>query len=236
MIRPHRLITSLVSIMLSLLAVCPAQPTAPKGPANRKTNPKDGLNYVWIPPGRFLMGCSQGDPDCNNYEKPARWVTIAQGFWLGESEVTQTAYRKVTGQDPSEIKGPNRPVERVTWAQAVAYCRAIGGRLPSAAEWEYAARAGTVGIRYGELDRIAWYAGNSGESTHDVMQKEPNAWGLYDMLGNVGEFVVDTLEITLRQTRGGNYFNEPGYIRTSGVSAMEDGDYSSGLGIRCALK
>jgi hypothetical protein len=175
----------------------------------KRVNPKDGLTYVWIPPGSFMMGCSPGDTECYDDEKPAKRVNIAKGFWLGESEVTQAAYQKVTGKNPSYRKGPERPVEEVDWNESMSYCRAIGGRLPTEAEWEYAARAGTTGARYGELDRIAWTNANSGGNTHDVKQKEPNAWGLYDMLGNVWEW---TEEQTLR---GGSWLYVTGFSRVS---------------------
>ena len=166
--------------------------TEPPGVAVR-VNPKDGLRYVWIPSGVFQMGASPGDSECADHEKPAHAVTITKGFWMGQTPVTQEAYEPVTGKNPSYFKGPNLPVEQVNREEAQAYCLAIGGRLPTEAEWEYAARAGTTQSRYAELDRIAWHRGNSGFQTHPVGRKQGNQFGLYDMLGNVCEWTADWL-------------------------------------------
>ncbi len=160
-------------------------------PGQVKVNAKDGQRYVWIPPGSFLMGCSPGDAECREDENPAHNVSITKGFWLGQMAVTQAAYIRVIGTNPSHFKGDNLPVEQVTWDEAKHYCEAVGGRLPTEAEWEYAARAGTVAARYGDLDAIAWYDGNSGNTTHPGGQKPPNAWNLYDMLGNVWQWTAD---------------------------------------------
>jgi formylglycine-generating enzyme required for sulfatase activity len=156
-----------------------------------RENLKDGLTYVWIPPGRFKMGCSPGDKECFDNEKPAHEVTITHGFWMGQTPVTQEAYQRVLGHNPSHFKGPRLPVEEVTWNEAQSYCEAVGMRLPTEAEWEYAARAGSATARYGNLDEVAWYIGNSDGQTHEVGQKQPNAFGLYDVLGNVFQWVAD---------------------------------------------
>jgi hypothetical protein len=171
-------------------------PSLTAGP--KRTNPKDGLIYVWIPPGTFRMGCSLGDNECYA-EAPAHDVTITKGFWIGQTEVTQEAYLKVTASNSSGLKGVKLPVETISWYDADDYCRGVGGRLPTEAQWEYAARAGSTASRYGEIDQIAWYAKNSGDETHDVGQKAPNTWGLYDTLGNVWEWTEDWYAAELPQ-------------------------------------
>jgi formylglycine-generating enzyme required for sulfatase activity len=192
---------------------------ASERPAKMKVNPKDGLTYVWIPAGAFTMGCSAGDNECFDEEKPAHEVSISNGFWIGQTLVTQEAYARVVRLNPSRFKGKQLPVETVSWDEAQNYCRAVGMRLPTEAEWEYAARAGSTHARYGDLDAIAWYAGNSGpqpvdgtalyqsdpkhyediliakgNQTHAVGQKQANPWQLYDVLGNVWEWTADWLD------------------------------------------
>lgn len=154
-------------------------------------NPADHLNYVWISPGRFLMGCSIGDNECSDSEKPAHEVTLSKGFWIGQTEVTQQAYLLVLRRNPSRTKGTYLPVDSVNWTDALQYCEAIGMRLPTEAQWEYAARGGTPAASYGQLDAIAWYTANSAQMAHPIAQKQPNAYRLYDMLGNVREWVSD---------------------------------------------
>jgi len=158
--------------------------------AKTKINPKDGLTYVWIPPGIFQMGCSPNDPECAGDETPHS-VTLTRGFWIGQTPVTQAAYKRVVGANRSNFKGDQLPVETVSWEDAEAYCESVGMRLATEAEWEYAARGGSPAARYAPLPRIAWYSANSGGTTHEVGQKQANGYGLYDMLGNVWEWVAD---------------------------------------------
>ena len=190
---------------------------APKAEAKAgaaRENSKDGLKYVWIPPGTFRMGCSRDDGDCWDDEVPAREATISRGFWMGATEVTQAAYQRVMGTNPSHFNAAQRPVDSVNGRDAREYCGRVGLRLPTEEEWEYAARAGSGDARYDELDDIAWYQGNSGGHTHEVAQKQPNLWGLYDMLGNVYEW-TSSLRADQRALRGGSWGNGPRSIRAS---------------------
>jgi formylglycine-generating enzyme required for sulfatase activity len=170
-------------------------------PGTVRGNSKDGLKYVWIPPGTSIMGCSPGDSECYPNEKPSHKVIISKGFWIGQTETTVSAYKRfvaATGRQmphaPSFNSGwtnENMPVVKVSWDDAQAYCGWAGGRLPTEAEWEYAARGGSSEARYGNLDEIAWYRNNSGGQAHEVAQKRANGFGLFDMLGNVLEWVND---------------------------------------------
>ncbi|ETX03174.1 MAG: hypothetical protein ETSY1_01000 [Candidatus Entotheonella factor] len=172
------------------------------------------ITFVLIPAGTFLMGtpADQVDAVVNRYELKREWVEdetpqheveISQPFYLGEMEVTQAQWQAVMGSNPSWFKGHERPVEQVSWEEVQEFIRRLNTRegreiyrLPTEAEWEYAARAGTTGdFSFGsdpsELKDYAWYGENSGGETHPVRQKKPNDWGLYDMSGNVWEWVQD---------------------------------------------
>ena len=173
----------------------------------------------WIPPGSFMMGSPDSEEERDSDETQHE-VVLSQGFFMAETECTQGQWEMVMGSNPSYFEETDEeaelPVEQVSWEESVEYCRKLTvkqraegiladgweWRLPTEAEWEYAARAGTTGARYDKLDAVAWYemdeeeediegTGNSGDQTHPVKQKVPNAWGLYDMLGNVWEWCSD---------------------------------------------
>jgi len=152
-------------------------------------SPPPGM--VFVAGGTFQMG-SNSESD----EKPIHTVTIS-GFFMDKTEVTQAEYRKVMGKTPSSFSGcDDCPVEKVSWHDANAYAKKVGKRLPTEAEWEYAARGGNKSKGYAysgsnDLDAVAWYNNNSGSKTHPVAQKQPNELGLYDMSGNVWEWCSD---------------------------------------------
>ena len=173
------------------------------------------------------------------------WSVELPPYRLAEFPVTQAQYAQVIGERPSAARGDRLPVEGVSWRDAVRFCNALseldgfapayrlhtdgegvewddsadGYRLPTEAEWEHACRAGTTGPRYGPLDEIAWYRGNSHERIHEVGGKRPNAWGLYDMLGNVWDWCWDVYDAevygTYRVLRGGGWFDEHWSCRAS---------------------
>ncbi|MBM3736321.1 MAG: hypothetical protein FJW39_11095 [Acidobacteria bacterium] len=201
--------------------------------ASETKDPKTGLHFCWIPPGKFMMGSPDTDPDARDNEKPQREVTIAKGFWMAVTPVTVAAYRRYSKETGTVMREQPKestedcPVVRVRYDEAAAYCRWAGGRLPTEQEWEYACRAGTTGSRYGPLDRIAWYEGNSGHKIHPVARKDPNKFGLYDMLGNVWEVCEG------RIWRGGAYWNDPAEVRAA-FRDVDDLDFDlNDLGFRC---
>ena len=225
--------------------------------------PVGPTGFVWIVPGTFVMG-SPVSEDGRDSSEVIHTVTLTQGFWMSDHETTQREYQLVMESNPSNWKGESLPVEKVSWSDAVAYCqkltereRAAGRitaqqayRLPTEAEWEYAARAGTAGARYRELDAIAWHGGNSGSETHAVKQKTANIWGLHDMIGNVWEWCSDwsgdypTGSVTdptgpssgsFRVDRGGCCCGDARFARSAGRSGDLPGGRYYYLGFRPAL-
>ena len=235
-------------------------PSAPpaRGPAATATGPRtkihpaDGQTYVWISPGRFAMGCSAGDSDCQPDEMPVHTVTIRKGFWLARTEVTNAQYEKrMKRTQRADGAGGEHPAIGMDYSEAKEYCAAIGGRLPIEAEWEYAARAGSPERYYDTLADVAWYERNSGGGSHPVAQKAPNAFGLYDMLGNVYEWVLDryynqyddtTEEVEEPRadnasvaTRGGAWHSSARDVRVSNRFGVPKDYGDANVGLRCAL-
>lgn len=186
----------------------------------------------------LLIKIPGGSIELRDDRTKQKWKVNINPFMLSKFPVTQDWFHEITGENPSTFRGDKLPVETVSWKEAVQFCNALsvktglapcytflekrdhitfdptanGYRLPTEAEWEYACKAGTDGIRYGDLDKIAWYKENSENSPHPVGLKEPNAWGLYDMLGNVWEWCSDIYDEALygsyRVFRGGGWFDE----------------------------
>ncbi len=271
-----------------------AQQTSNSGSALVKVNPKDAQRYVWIEPGNFTLGCSQDDRNCAADETPARTVEITHGFWMAETPATVAAWKRYRGETgkpalmPADEFGRKlneaaendlQPAVGASWNEASDYCHWAGLRLPTEAEWEFAARAGTSRSTYegyGELEPIAWFADNSGRKPLEssasyrddpsrfprkllsnlngprpVKLKKANAWGLYDMLGNVWEWVADYYSPTAyadgpakdpvgpsigsqRVLRGGAWSSIPANVRVSYRLTNPPGDHVNSFGFRCA--
>ncbi len=227
---------------------------------------------VKIPGGTFRMGCSPGDADCADWETPPHPATV-KSFWLDATTVTNAAYRHCVaaekcyppdeencfkwgastwtqGLDPA-FKQDDQPIVCVNWNNATAYCRWLGKRLPTEAEWEFAARGRTTGPRYGDLDAIAWHHGNAGGKTHPVAEKLPNAYGLYDMSGNVWQWCDDWFDGNyyaaspadnpkgpptgaFRVLRGGSWNVNPKFMRASLRAWYNPSHRYDDFGFRCA--
>ena len=176
--------------LIRTVAAAGAQTTQPAA-GTSKVDPRNGLTYVWIPPATFRMGCTLESRECLGQELPRHSVTLTKGYWIGQTLVTLAAYKRVIGGNAESSGDDQLPMDTFDWNAANAFCARVGMRLPTEAEYEWAARGGVAADRYGRLDQIAWYRGNSKGRPHAVGQKQPNPYGLYDMLGNVWEWVAD---------------------------------------------
>jgi formylglycine-generating enzyme required for sulfatase activity len=234
-----------------------------------------GMTLALVPAGEFLMGSPDSDMAAPEDEKPQHLVRITRPFYLGIHQVTQGQYRKVTGTNPSYFEGSDDlPVESVSWGDAVAFCNKLsaleglkpyydldsgthlggeGYRLPTEAEWEHAARAGSTtrfsfGAGEASLGEYAWFIGNAQDRTHPVGQKQPNAFGLHDMHGNVWEWCWDGFDASYygrspgadplgptgaatRAHRGGSWADGEWYLRSAdrGGSTPESRDDDVGF-------
>ena len=220
------------------------------------------VSYRMIPVngGTFTMGATSEMTEPDGDEKPMHQVTLSS-YYIGETEVTQALWKAVMGSNPSYFKGDNLPVETVSWNDCQTFIRKLNGltgrhfRLPTEAEWEYAARGGNQSrhTQYSgsdNIDEVAWYRENSGGQTHPVKTKQPNELGLYDMTGNVWEWCQDWFGSysssaqtnptgassgSDRVGRGGSWINNPRYCRSSCRFSFTPGYEYNYLGLRLVL-
>ncbi len=217
--------------------------------------PKSGMQFAWVPSGCFSMG---GDESIDG--QPIHKVCV-KGFWIGRYEVTQAQFQFVMGNNPSNSKADNKPVESVnlddvsSFVEELSFTTGTKFRLPSEAEWEYACRAGGAHEKYcgggGRPDRMAWYESNSGKETHPIGQLAANDWGVYDMSGNVWEITQDcwndsyigapndgsawkTGDCGRRVLRGGSWLNIPTFLRAADRVSFDTGNSYLNVGMRLA--
>jgi formylglycine-generating enzyme required for sulfatase activity len=213
--------------------------------------PASSADMVLVTGGTFAMGSPNSEQ--GRFDNEVQHQVTVSSFHMGKFDVTQDLYQSVMGRNPSKFKGdPNRPVEQVSWYDAIQFCNKLsqreglhtvytisgtnvtadwsanGYRLPTEAEWEYAARGGQQGASEyrvyagsDNLDQVGWYRGNSGGTTHGVGQKAPNALGLYDMSGNVWQWCWDLYDANLRSGQ-----NDPRGASSGGTRVLRGGGWS----------
>jgi formylglycine-generating enzyme required for sulfatase activity len=226
---------------IGLLFSCASEPIAtvniapPYGKTYRNSL---GIEFVQIQAGEFQMGCSKGDTECDDDEKPIHNVKILNPFYLGKFEVTQRQWMMLMGDNPSKFIdcGINCPVESVSWNDVQKFIERLCTRekyspckyrLPTEAEWEYSARAGSKTKYYwGDKinDAYLWYKNNSVETTHIVGKKEPNGWELYDMIGNVLEWVGDYYDSDYYKNSPAN---DPKAINSGDLRVLRGGSWAA---------
>jgi formylglycine-generating enzyme required for sulfatase activity len=258
-----RLFLRVLGSVVAIASICLGAETSKPGPrviADLK------LTLLWVEPGTFTMGSPAEEPERNKAEGPQTRVTLSHGFWLGKTEVTQAQYAAITGKSPSAFTsvGPDAPVERVSWLDAMAFCAKLNDReraagrlpegyvysLPTEAQWEYAHRAGSTDAYPGDPEETSWTKMNSDETTHPVAMKRPNPWGFYDMAGNVVEWCLDWYgdypggAVTdwsgpsrgyYRMARGGSWRTDPTQGRAAARGGGSEGRIDYTLGFRLAL-
>ena len=193
-----------------------------------------GMEMLLVPPGVFVMGMSPGDEAAEPVEKPAHEVTLSNAFYLGRTEVTQAQWKGAMQNNPSVHKWTDEglteqesdaknatdslPVDNVTWNECQKFCAKTSLSFPTAAQWEYACRAGVRKPTYGAIDDVAWYGKNSQNKSHPVAKKAANALGFYDMLGNQYEWCADYF--------AANYFEQckMGVVDPVGPAQSKSGD------------
>ena len=206
-----------------------------------------GMRLIRIPAGQFVMGSPTGEAGRAPTEQQ-RTVIIASSYFVGRTEVTQQEFRQVMGFDPSDPRwlGPRMPVQNVTWDEAMEFCRRLSKtegrryRLPTSGEWEYACRANTLDAFGGHssVDAVGWYQGNSKGNPHAVGGKQPNPWGLYDMHGNVAEWVSDVVpDVGMSQgiVRGGSVLRSEAECRAASTNLSQRKARFSDIGFRVLL-
>ena len=188
--------------------------------------------FRWCPPGVFMMG----------EEDEQHRTKITKGFWIMETQVTQLQWKAVMGKNPSHFKGDNNPVENVSWKDCNKFCNkcaqlGLPVQLPTEAQWEYACRAGSSGDYAGDLDEMGWYDWNSDFKTHPVGQKMPNAWGLYDMHGNVCEWCQDRYKSVYKERviRGGCYCSSSSWCTSETRWYYVPDNQTDDTGFRCVV-